>query len=166
MTTPLTTPGEARASGTALIVRGDGLSIADIARVAEGGRVVVADDEPTRRRLRQSYDFVERAVEGGTPIYGVTTLVGGMANQSIGRDTAVHLQNNLVWALAAGSGGRLAREDVRAAMLLRMNTLVRGISGIRVEVLQRFQTFLNAGVTPHVPECGSIGASGDLVPLA
>src|SRR5262249_32941028 len=68
--------------------------------------------------------------------------------------------------LKAGAGPRLRRADVRASMLLRANSLSRGVSGIRMELLRRFEVFLNADVTPHVRELGSIGASGDLVPLA
>lgn len=81
------------------------------------------------------------------------------------RDTP-QLQANLLWFLKAGSGRRLPESDVRAALLLRANSLARGVSGIRIEFIERLLLFLNERVSPHVRELGSIGASGDLVPLA
>ena len=74
--------------------------------------------------------------------------------------------SNLVWHLKAGAGRRLSRDEVRAAMLIRANSHLRGASGIGLELVRRLEVFLNADVTPHVREFGSIGASGDLVPLA
>jgi phenylalanine ammonia-lyase len=147
-------------------LRGEGLTIADIARVAEGGRVRVTDDEHVQRKVRASRDYIARAVENDLPIYGVTTCVGGMADQTVSKDAAATLQNNLLWSHKAACGERIPIKDVRAGMLLRANSLLRGISGVRPEVIRRFEIFLNAGVTPHVREFGSIGASGDLVPLA
>jgi phenylalanine ammonia-lyase len=148
-------------------LRGEGLTIASIAQVASGGsRVQVTDDEDVLTRVRASRDFIARAVESNLPIYGVTTCVGGMADRTVPGEAAAAMQNNLLWSHKAACGDRLPVADVRAGMLLRANSLLRGISGVRPEVIQRFETFLNAGVTPHVHEFGSIGASGDLVPLA
>lgn len=149
-----------------LIIRGEGLTIADVARVAAGARVRVTDEESVQRRVKASRDFIARAVEESLPIYGVTTCVGGMADRTVPKDAAAKLQNNLLWSHKAACGARLPVADVRAGMLLRANSLLRGISGVRPEVIRRFEIFLNAGVTPHVREFGSIGASGDLVPLA
>jgi phenylalanine ammonia-lyase len=104
-------------------------------------------------------------VETGKFIYGVTTGFGGMANVLIAGEDAADLQNNLLF-LKAGAGRRLPKADVRAAMLLRANSHLRGASGVRLDLIRRIEIFLNAGVTPHVREFGSIGASGDLVPLA
>jgi phenylalanine ammonia-lyase len=88
-----------------------------------------------------------------------------MANIRISRESASDLQSNLVWMLKTGAGRRLGNPQVRAAMALRANSHLIGVSGIRLEIIQRLETFLNANVTPHVREFGSIGASGDLVPL-
>jgi phenylalanine ammonia-lyase len=110
--------------------------------------------------------FLTYAVETGEPIYGVTSGFGGMANVVISAECASLLQNNLVWFLKSGAGQRLPLADVRAAMLLRINSHLYGASGIRLELIQRLEKFLNAGVTPHIYEFGSIGASGDLVPLS
>jgi phenylalanine ammonia-lyase len=147
-------------------VRGRGLTITDVARVAQGAPVALATDDETLARIRESSSFIQRAVAAETPIYGVSTCFGGMADRVIPKDTAAELQRNLVWSHKAGTGERLPVADVRAAMLLRANALMQGISGVRLEIIERFETFLNAGVTPHVREFGSIGASGDLVPLA
>jgi phenylalanine ammonia-lyase len=89
-----------------------------------------------------------------------------MAHIAIAPEQAAELQNNLIWYHKAGTGKKLPLADVRAAMLLRVNSHIYGASGIRLEILKRIVTFLNAGVTPHVYEFGSIGASGDLVPLS
>jgi phenylalanine ammonia-lyase len=89
-----------------------------------------------------------------------------MADVVISREQAAELQTNLIWFLKSGAGNKLPLADVRAAMLLRANSHLYGASGIRLELIQRIETFLNAGVTPHVYEFGSIGASGDLVPLS
>jgi phenylalanine ammonia-lyase len=152
--------------GGTIPICGSGLTITDIARVAQGARVALARDAETLARIHESSRFIQRAVEADTPIYGVTTCFGGMADRVIPKDTAAELQRNLVWSHKAGTGERLPVADVRAAMLLRANALTMGISGVRLEIILRFAIFLNSGVTPHVREFGSIGASGDLVPLA
>ena len=149
-----------------LEIRGEGLTIEAIARVAAGKHVALSDDKEVRRRVRASCELIMKAVENNTPIYGVTTCFGGMADRIVPKEAAAELQSNLLWSHKAGAGSRLPGADVRAAMLLRANSLTVGISGIRLEIIQRFETFLNAGATPHVYEFGSIGASGDQVPLA
>jgi phenylalanine ammonia-lyase len=148
-------------------VRGENLTIDDVVRVARHGvQVRLIDEDDVLRRIEASCNYITNAVEAGKPMYGVTTGFGGMANTVISPSDASELQNNLIWFQKAGAGRRLPRADVRAAMLLRANSHLRGVSGIRLEIIRRLETFLNAGVTPHVHELGSIGASGDLVPLA
>jgi phenylalanine ammonia-lyase len=143
------------------------LTIDDVANVARHKvGVHLSEKEAVRSRVQASRDYIDNAVENGKPIYGVTTGFGGMANQAIAPEEAAELQSNLIWFLKAGAGKRLPEADVRAAMLLRVNALMQGASGIRLELIERLTTFLNEGVTPHVCEFGSIGASGDLVPLA
>jgi phenylalanine ammonia-lyase len=158
-------PSESRDDG-AIPIRGCGLTVADIARVAHGAPVTLSVKEDALARIHESSRFIQRAVAADRPIYGVTTCFGGMADRVISKDTAAELQRNLVWSHKTATGERLPVADVRAAMLLRANSLTKGISGVRLEIIQRFETFLNAHVTPHVREFGSIGASGDLVPLA
>jgi phenylalanine ammonia-lyase len=150
-----------------ILVRGENLTIRDVVQVARyGAPVWLADEAAILQRIGASCDYITKAVTAGEAIYGVTTGFGGMANVAIPSEDAGTLQENLIWHLKAGAGGRVSSADVRAAMLLRMNSLARGVSGIRLEIIRRLESFLNAGVTPHVREFGSIGASGDLVPLS
>ncbi|MHC4459117.1 MAG: aromatic amino acid lyase, partial [Planctomycetota bacterium] len=95
-------------------------------------------------------------------MYGVTTGFGGMANTVISPEETAELQDNLIWFMKSEAGKRLPVADVRAAMIIRANTHLLGLSGLRLELVRRMLTFLNANVTPHVCEFGSIGASGDL----
>ncbi|HEV8718006.1 MAG TPA: aromatic amino acid ammonia-lyase [Candidatus Binatia bacterium] len=150
-----------------VIVCGQDLTIADAVRVARHGtQVRLTNSAEVLTRVSASQDYIADAVDSGELIYGVTSGFGGMANVLISREEATELQNNLIWFLRAGAGRRLPIPDVRAAMLIRANSHLHGASGVRLELIRRIATFLNAGVTPHVQEFGSIGASGDLVPLA
>ncbi|MGZ8349897.1 MAG: HAL/PAL/TAL family ammonia-lyase [Allosphingosinicella sp.] len=149
-----------------VVISGEGLTLADIAAVARGARLELSSDPAVLDRLRRSRDVIRRGVAGGQQIYGVTTLFGGMADQQVGPDQLIDLQRLALWQHKSTTGPRLPAADVRAAMLLRANSLMKGVSGIRVEIIERFATFLNRGVHPHVYQRGSIGASGDLVPLA
>jgi phenylalanine ammonia-lyase len=145
---------------------GEGLSISDIATVARGAPVQITQDATVLERVARSREVVRAAIARNEQIYGVTTLFGGMADQYIGPDLLRQLQRVALWHHKSATGPRLPEADVRAAMLLRANSLLKGASGIRLEVIQRYATFLNAKATPHVYQRGSIGASGDLVPLS
>jgi len=150
-----------------VIIRGESLTVDDVVRVARfGTKVSLTEEEPVLEKVQASFDFIMQAVDAEKPIYGVTTGFGGMADVLISKDETTELQNNMVWFLKTGAGKRLPNEDVRAGMLLRANSLMQGISGVRLDLIRRIEVFLNAGITPHVQELGSIGASGDLVPLA
>jgi phenylalanine ammonia-lyase len=150
-----------------VVVSGEGLTLDQVIRVARyGARVSISEDRAVRERVDLSSEFIRRAVDQNQPIYGVTSGFGAMAYKSISREQAEELQNNIPWFHKVGAGHRIPGSDVRAAMLLRMNSLLRGASGIRMEIIQRLETFLNSGATPHVYEFASIGASGDLSPLA
>ena len=163
-TTPLR---ERAAADRKVVVSGSGLTLEDVVAVARyGAPAVLTDDAAVLARVASSASFIAWGVKTGEPIYGVNTGFGGMANVAIGERELTALQSNLIRFLKAGAGGFLPREDVRAAMLLRVNSHLRGVSGIRLELISRMLTFLNHGVTPLVRELGSIGASGDLIPLA
>jgi phenylalanine ammonia-lyase len=150
-----------------LVLSGGGLSIDEVVAVARHGRPVrVTGDAGVRARMEASRARIARAVAEGEAVYGVTTRFGGMADGAVLPGDAAALQENALWSHAAGAGAMLPVEQVRAAMLVRMSSLLRGASGVRVELVERLAAFLNAGATPRVPELGSIGASGDLVPLA
>ncbi len=154
-------------SEESVVLRGRDLTIDDIARVArKGTRVTISDEARIEQRVRASQELVTRLVLSGERIYGVTTGFGGKSDTPVCAADARELQHTLLWFLRSGAGARLPIADVRASMLLRANSLLCGVSGIRMELIRRFETFLNNDVTPHVRELGSIGASGDLVPLA
>jgi phenylalanine ammonia-lyase len=154
-------------SDATVIVGEKDLTIDEVVRVARhGAQACLTDQNDILQGVQASCDYIANAVESGKPIYGVTSGFGGMANIAISPEDAASLQNNLIWYHKSGAGQRLPIADVRAAMLLRANSHLHGASGIRLELIQRMETFLNAGVTPHVYEFGSIGASGDLVPLS
>jgi len=148
-----------------ILINGDGLTIADIGAVARGAKVEVSSDPAVLARVAGSRDHLVRAVARGDQIYGVTTLFGGMADRTLGPDHLAELQRLALWHHKSTTGPRLPAADVRAAMLLRANSLMKGVSGVRIEIVERFAAFLNAGAHPHVYQRGSIGASGDLVPL-
>jgi phenylalanine ammonia-lyase len=149
-----------------IIIKGEGLTIAQINAVAHGAKVALSTDANVLDRVERSRAVIQNAVAKGEQIYGVTTLFGGMADQYVGPDLMVQVQTLALWQHKSTTGPRLPASDVRAAMLLRANSLMKGASGIRLEIIERFVTFLNAGAHPHVYQRGSIGASGDLVPLA
>jgi phenylalanine ammonia-lyase len=154
-------------SDDAVVVGDRNLTVEEVISVARYGKQVRLTDDPEKLgNIQASCDFIRNAVESGEPIYGVTTGFGGMANVVISPESATLLQNNLMWYHKVGAGKKIPLVDVRAAMLLRVNSHISGASGIRLEILKRMLIFLNAGVTPHVCEFGSIGASGDLTPLA
>ncbi|MFW9259886.1 HAL/PAL/TAL family ammonia-lyase [Nostoc sp. CALU 546] len=143
------------------------LTIDQVVQVARNHvQVNITDQSEILEGVQASCDYINKAVEAGKPIYGVTSGFGGMANVAIQPEQATQLQKNLVRYHKVGAGQMLPLEDVRAAMLVRANSHLRGASGIRLEVIRRMGIFLNAGVTPYVYEFGSIGASGDLTPLS
>jgi phenylalanine ammonia-lyase len=156
-----------QASNDAVVIGNAPLTLDDVINVARHGKQVsLTTQKKILQGLEASCDYIADAVKCGKPIYGVTSGFGGMAHIAIAPEQAAELQNNLIWYHKAGTGKKLPLADVRAAMLLRVNSHIYGASGIRLEILKRIVTFLNAGVTPHVYEFGSIGASGDLVPLS
>ncbi|MDJ0687214.1 MAG: aromatic amino acid ammonia-lyase [Xenococcaceae cyanobacterium MO_188.B32] len=154
-------------SNQTVIVGRENLTVEQVVRVARyGTQACISDEQQVLQRVESSSNYIAEAVANGQPIYGVTSGFGGMANVVISPESAAILQNNLIRYHKTGTGNKLPLADVRAAMLLRMNSHVQGASGIRLELIRRMETFLNANVTPHVYEFGSIGASGDLVPLS
>jgi histidine ammonia-lyase len=144
---------------------GRDLTVPDVVAVARGGRAVeMADD--ARQRMAASRAVIERVVASGETVYGVTTGFGDLADVRISPEQTATLQRNLVRSHAAGAGEPLPGEVVRAMLLLRANALAVGLSGIRPEVVDLLVALLNAGIHPVVPSRGSVGASGDLAPLA
>jgi histidine ammonia-lyase len=144
---------------------GTGISPEDVIAVARGGAKVGLADA-ARVEMEHSAQVVAQLVGAQEPAYGVSTGFGSLANVVIPDDRREELQRALVRSHAAGMGPPVEREVVRAMMLLRARTLAMGRSGARPVVAERIIELLNAGVTPLVPEHGSLGASGDLAPLA
>jgi histidine ammonia-lyase len=143
---------------------GEPLTFADVVAVAEGARVEiaagVADKMAPARRM------VQEAVAQGRTVYGITTGIGDLANVKIDTADAEDLQRDIVRSHAAGVGPSLPREVVRAMMLLKARTLAAGHSGARYDIVERLAQMLNERIHPVVPAQGSLGASGDLAPLA
>jgi len=148
-----------------VILTGADLTVEDVEAVARRGAEAVLDPE-ARTRMERSRAVVERLVAEGAVVYGVTTGFGALADRVIDRQDAERLQENLLVSHAAGVGKPLPRDVVRAMMLLRANTLALGFSGARPIVAERLLDFLRLGIHPVVPAQGSVGASGDLAPLA
>lgn len=146
-------------------LQGSSLTLAEVVRVArEGEQVSIAN--VALEGMRGSRNEVEAALEGEKAVYALNTGVGLLANVRLGPEEIDQMQLNLVRSHCCGVGEPLAVEVVRAMMLIRANVLAKGLSGIRPEVALRLCELLNAGVTPVVPMRGSVGASGDLAPLA
>ena len=146
---------------------GNSLTIEDVVAVARHGARVAPLSENVRDRMQRSRDWVDAALrQEGKLIYGVNTGFGSLATQQIAADQARQLSRNVVLTCACGVGRPLPAEIVRAMMTVRVNMLAKGHSGVRPIVAQTLVDMLNAGVTPVVPRKGSLGASGDLAPLA
>ncbi|MGE5577593.1 MAG: histidine ammonia-lyase [Syntrophothermus sp.] len=145
----------------------DGLSLdidSVVAVARRGARVELTPD--AIQRVKAAEEFVARLVREERVVYGITTGFGKFSEVVISREEAAHLQRNLILSHATGVGPALPEDTVRAIMLLRANALARGNSGIRLVTLERLLEMINRGVHPLVPAKGSVGASGDLAPLA
>jgi histidine ammonia-lyase len=142
-----------------------GIDPEDVLAVARSGAAVALTGEAAAA-VAASRAWVEAAIESDEPVYGITTGFGSLAHTVIPRDSLSELQENLIRSHAAGMGDPVEAEVVRAMMLLRARTLAMGYSGARPEVVTQLIDVLNAGIVPVVPEHGSLGASGDLAPLA
>jgi histidine ammonia-lyase len=154
------------AQATAIRLTGDDLRIEDVWAVAfDGASAALSDD--ARRNMRAARDLVERAAHGSREhTYGINTGFGRFVSQSIPDEQTEELQLRLLRSHACGVGEPYPREIVRAAMLLRANALAKGNSGARIDTVELLLECLARGVLPSVPSRGSVGASGDLAPLA
>src|SRR3954470_21900190 len=142
-----------------------GLCLRDVVAVAREGAEVRLTAEATDA-MAASAAIVERLADSDEPVYGVSTGFRSLAATPVPADRRVDLQRSLIRSHAAGMGPPVEREVVRAMMVLRARSLAMGYSGARPEVAGAIVALLNAGITPVVPEHGSLGASGDLAPLA
>jgi len=151
-----------------ITIDGEGLTIEDVVAVArskpEGVRLRLSSE--AQERVRRARQAVEDFVARGEVVYGVTTSFGALKDRLIPPDQAKALQRNMVMSHAVGVGQPLDEATVRAAMLIRANALAKGHSGVRLETLQALLAMVERGVHPVIPAKGSLGASGDLAPLA
>lgn len=151
-----------------VIINGRDLTFEQVIAVAYSNpgevRVALADD--ARISVERAAKAVQTLLDRGEIAYGITTGFGAFKDKIISREEVEELQRNIVVSHAVGVGDAFDTPTVRAIMLIRANTLARGHSGIRLETLEMIVNFLNRGIHPVIPEKGSLGASGDLAPLA
>jgi histidine ammonia-lyase len=148
-----------------ILLDGSSLTLEQLLAIADRGEPVSLAPA-ARQRVLASRAVVDRRARSDEPAYGINTGFGSFADVRIPPDELETLQLNLLRSHAAGLGDPLPARTVRATMALRANVLAKGFSGVSVETLDALIALLNAGVHPHVPSRGSVGASGDLAPLA
>jgi len=148
-----------------VVLNGNDLTVDDIVAIGIGDKVVALEPSALER-CRRSRAFLEKQVAARNVIYGVNTSFGPMCNKIIGDDELEALQVNLIQSHAAGLGDPLKYYIALAVLVVRLNTLLKGYSGVRIELLELMCEMINRGIAPYIPECGSVGASGDLVHLA
>src|SRR5580698_9147487 len=148
-----------------LVLDGQALTLAEIEDVACKGRAVEIGADALKR-MAASRELIEQILAEGQTVYGVNTGFGKLADVRIPAGSLAQLQTNLVRSHAGGVGQPLSEAESRAMLLLRANVLAKGFSGCRPELVELLVALLNASVHPVVPEKGSVGASGDLAPLA
>jgi len=146
-------------------INGHSLTIEQVVEVARQGEKVEIDPE-AYPKMEESRQFVEKIMADGEIVYGINTGFGKLSNVSIADEQLEKLQYNLVVSCCTGVGEPFPTEIVRAMILLRANSLVKGYSGVRPLVVETLLLMLNKGVHPVVPQKGSVGSSGDLAPLA
>lgn len=148
-----------------VVLTGDNLTIDELVDVARNYTHVTISENQIEAVLA-SRKIVEDIISEERVVYGVTTGFGSLCNVNISKEDSSQLQENLIRTHSSGFGDPLREDEVRAAMLIRINSLVKGYSGIRLETVETLLEMLNKNVIPHIPEKGSLGASGDLAPLA
>ncbi|MBQ9341150.1 MAG: histidine ammonia-lyase [Lachnospiraceae bacterium] len=148
-----------------VVITGENLTLEDLVAVARNGAEVELSDE-AKENVRRSRQVVDDIIAEKRVVYGVTTGFGSFCNTVIPTEESKKLQKNLIITHAVGAGDPFPQDIARAIILLRINNLAKGFSGIRMETLESLIGMLNKGVTPVIPEKGSLGASGDLAPLS
>jgi histidine ammonia-lyase len=151
--------------GEMISIDGNSLTLDEVVRVARL-RETVEISPDGRRQVEASRAIVEKLLDSTTPVYGISTGFGDLSQIWISPQEREALQRNLILSHAAGVGECLPEDVVRAAMLMRANSLVKGYSGIRLATVEMLLELLSRGVYPAVPCKGSVGASGDLSPLS
>jgi histidine ammonia-lyase len=153
-------------SGASLVLTGDNLALADAGRILHGQIAELQVAPQARRRVEQARRCLHDLLARGETLYGVNTGFGKLASQRIEAHEVLALQENLLRSHAVGMGPLLSLGVSRLALALRIQALVKGHSGVTVELIDQLVEMYNRGVVPAIPEQGSVGASGDLAPLA
>lgn len=148
-----------------LLIKPGALTLADLRRVSREP-VAIALDAECHKDIQQSVDCVDRVIAEKRVVYGINTGFGLLASTHIADKDLELLQKSLVLSHSTGVGEYMSDSAVRLMMVLKINSLARGLSGVRLELIEALIQLVNAGVYPSVPEKGSVGASGDLAPLA
>ena len=148
-----------------ITLNSSGLTMEQVIEVARNGAKIEISKEALEK-MAATRTHIETLAKAETPVYGISTGFGALANQHIAPEDRVQLQKSLIRSHAAGMGDPVEKEVVRALMLLRLKTLVSGRTGVRPELATTYADLINAQITPIVHEYGSLGCSGDLAPLA
>ncbi len=148
-----------------IIINGEGLTIENVVEVSRFNKKVKLSDE-AKKAILHSRSIVEKILDEEKVVYGISTGFGEFSKVFISKEKTSLLQKNLILSHSVGVGNFFSREHVRAMMLLRVNSLSKGYSGIRLQTVEKLIELLNKGITPAVPCKGSVGASGDLAPLS
>ncbi len=146
-------------------IEGQGLTYGDIVKIARDEEPLELTNEAVSR-IERCQSMIEKLVENGEKIYGVTTGIGELASVFLSPEQGLELQKKIVYSHSASYGDELPEEEVKAAMASRVNTWARGHSGLRLSTARTYMEMVNRGVTPVVYEKGSVGCSGDLSPLS
>ena len=149
-----------------LTLNGTSLTLEQLDWIFREEEVTVGLDRGARKRVQAARDVVETHVKSGNIVYGLTTGFGKLKNVAIERKDLAKLQRNLIVSHCTGVGEPMLPEEVRAVQLMRLNSILRGHSGLRMQTVEQLARLFNKGFVPEVPRKGSVGASGDLAPLA
>jgi MIO-dependent L-tyrosine 2,3-aminomutase len=152
-------------SKLALSLDGNSLTISDLIAIVNNKKQPVLTEE-TRRRIANNRAALEEIIQRNIPVYGITTGFGEMVYITVDKRHEAELQENLIRSHCAGVGEAFTKKEAKAIMIARINALCKGYSGIRPELIERLLLHFNEDVIPIIPQIGSLGASGDLAPLA
>jgi len=148
-----------------VMISTSGMTFGDLVAIARHNATVTISSD-SLAAMQSSRDHVEELAASDTPVYGISTGFGALANRHVSQELRTQLQRSLIRSHAAGVGNPVEREVVRALMAIRLKTLASGKTGVRPVIAHTMAALLNAGITPMVREFGSLGCSGDLAPLA
>ncbi|NKB77124.1 MAG: histidine ammonia-lyase [Gammaproteobacteria bacterium] len=154
-----------KATDTTLVLEPGELTLSQL-RDAYFNGIILKVSNSTWEQVNKAQELIQEKVDGGDIVYGVNTGFGRLANKHIEKEQLTELQHNLILSHATGVGEYIDLATVRLILLLKINGLARGVSGVRVEVVELLLAMLNHSMLPAIPEKGSVGASGDLAPLA